>query len=446
MLYLTNTLTGKKELFTSHTAHTITLYVCGITPYSPAHIGHGRCYVSFDVLVRLFLYYGYTIKYCRNFTDVDDKLLHKAHERYGDSNRYLEIAQENIILYHHDMSSLNCTAPTYEPRVTQSIDIIITYIEQLIAAGKAYQKEGSVYFRVKLFNDYGKLSKQNIDDLRTGVRMHVRDEKEDALDFVLWKKELEGVNWHSPWGPGRPGWHIECSAMARAYLGDHLDIHAGGLDLIFPHHENEIAQSESLLQYDFARYWLHNGLVTINQEKMAKSIGNVFLLQDIHKKCDPILLRYYIIMHHYRSPLEFSWESMHTAQKAYNRLVNAFSKVMPQKIVQENRHRYSIVAAVLDALYDDLNTPALLGIVFESLIQLAEDTVQAAAIKDILVNVLGLPLVPLIMPSIEITPEIHHLIAERQKARDAKDWVLADTLRDQLKEQYGYEVQDKKVH
>lgn len=445
MFYLTNTVTGKKELFTPGHANRVLMYVCGITPYSPAHIGHGRCYVSFDIVVRLLTFMGFDVTYCRNFTDIDDKLLHKAVQELGDSRRYLEIARANIALYHHDMAALNCVAPTFEPRVTESIDIIIDFIQELINKGHAYHAGDSVYFHIPSFPSYGKLSKQKGGDMQSGARVQVRTEKKDPLDFVLWKGESDGVSWPSPWGAGRPGWHIECSAMARHYLGQELDIHAGGLDLIFPHHENEIAQSESLTGKEFARCWLHNGLVTIDQEKMAKSIGNVFLLQDVHKKCDPIVLRYFILTHHYRSPLEFSWASIQAAQKAYNRLVNTFAPVIIPDTVPKVDDNFPILQQMHQSLCDDLNTPAMFGVLFEHLATLSENYAQMVAIKYYLVHVLGLALTPLVMPIIEMTPEIDDLIAQREHARNAKNWARADQLRDQLKE-LGYDVQDKKVN
>ena len=245
MLKIINTLSGKKELFRP-LFDKVTMYVCGITPYDRAHIGHGRCYVVFDVLYRMLRFLGYRVIYCRNFTDIDDKLLKKAEHEFGDAQRYPEIAARNIKSFHQDMAALNCFSPDYEPRVTTHIPQIITFIDALIKKGHAYQANGDVYFQVSSFPSYGKLSRQKLDDLRGGVRIDVREDKRDQLDFVLWKGDPEGKFWQSPWGYGRPGWHIECSALAREYLSDQIDLHGGGIDLIFPHHENEIAQSESL--------------------------------------------------------------------------------------------------------------------------------------------------------------------------------------------------------
>ena len=269
MLRITNTLTGKREDFKPLVPGKATMYVCGITPYDRTHIGHGRAYVVFDVLYRLLRFLGYNVSYCRNFTDIDDKLLNKAQEQFGDRHRYKEIADQFIAQYHDDMQALNCCSPDYEPRVTENISIIISFIESLIEQGYAYQANGDVYFSIAKFPAYGKLSKQKIEELRAGARVDVREKKEDPLDFALWKSEPDGEFWQSPWGYGRPGWHIECSALANEYLGEQIDMHGGGLDLIFPHHENEIAQSESRNQASFATYWLHNGLVNIEKEKMS---------------------------------------------------------------------------------------------------------------------------------------------------------------------------------
>ncbi len=327
MLKLTNTLSGKKEKFISLVPHKVSMYVCGITPYDNAHVGHGRVYVSFDILYRLLQSLHYDVVYCRNLTDIDDKILKKALDSFGNKMRYADVTGPVIDNYHHDMQALNCLPPDFEPRVTDNIDIIIDFVQKLIAAGKAYTSNGDVYFRVREFSDYGKLSKHKLEDLRAGARVDASEKKEDPLDFALWKAEPEGEFWKSPWGWGRPGWHIECSAMAGKYLGSEIDIHAGGLDLIFPHHENEIAQTESLTGKPFARYWLHNGFVMINHEKMSKSLGNFFTLRDIFKQFDPMVVRYYFITHQYKAPLDFSFQDMMVAQKSYQRLIRLLDSV-----------------------------------------------------------------------------------------------------------------------
>lgn len=443
MLYLTNTMSGRKERFTSIRDNEVLLYVCGITPYSPAHIGHGRCYISFDVAVRLLQLLGYSVNYCRNFTDIDDKLLNKAQELFGDPARYTEVAQENIASFTQQMHALNCLPPTAEPRVTTSIDLIINFIQTLLDKKHAYVSQGSVYFDVSSDTDYGKLSHQDVQQLRAGTRTDVREEKDDVLDFALWKAAPTGVSWPSPWGPGRPGWHIECSAMAQHHLGNHIDIHAGGLDLIFPHHENEIAQSESALGQPFARYWLHNSLVTIGQEKMAKSLGNALSLHDLITEWDPMVLRYYILAHHYRSPLEFLPDGLSNAQKAYQRIIAAFASTEAASHITYQNTGTPVSAQLVAALCDDLNTPAFFGILFEHLAQLKNNHPEAPIVKALLQTVLGLTLQPLAQTQVGMTPEIIQLIAEREQARAEKNWARADELRAQLCER-GFVVQDKK--
>src|SRR3989304_813986 len=325
MIKITNTLSGTKEAFKSREPGKVRLYVCGVTPYDNAHIGHGRVYVTFDMLYRLLHYLDYEVTYCRNFTDIDDKLLNKAEAAFGDRLRYKEIADSYIKSYTEDMRKLNTLPPDYEPRVTENIDAIIAFIQGLIGARKAYVANGDVYFHIQAFPDYGKLSKQKLDELRAGARVEVSELKKDPLDFALWKSEPEGQFWKSPWGYGRPGWHIECSALAATYLGKHIDIHAGGMDLIFPHHENEIAQSEGRYGAPFSKYWMHNAFVRVDKEKMSKSLGNFFTLQDVFKNIDPMVIRYYYITHHYRAPLDFSFDDIAAVQKSYQRLCKLFS-------------------------------------------------------------------------------------------------------------------------
>ena len=263
----------------------------------------------------------------RNFTDIDDKLLNRAAKQLGDKHKYREIASFFINTYHADMVALNCVSPSVEPRVTDHIPEIIAFIEGLVRAGYAYAVSGDVYFQVRKFAPYGALSKRNLDDLCVGARVEVNDKKRDPLDFALWKGEPEGEFWPSPWGYGRPGWHIECSALADNYLSDQIDIHAGGLDLVFPHHENEIAQSEGLHQKQFARYWVHNGFVNIGKEKMSKSLGNFFTLDDVFQQINPMVVRFYYLTHHYRAPLEFSFDTVFALKKTYQRLVSVFGAV-----------------------------------------------------------------------------------------------------------------------
>jgi len=445
MLKITNTVTGKKELFESLVPNKVSMYVCGVTPYDRAHIGHGRCYVAFDFLYRLLRFIGYEVSYVRNFTDIDDKLLFRAEKEFGDKFRYLDIARRCITSYHADMSALNCVDPDVEPHVTEHIPLIIAFIEQLIEAGHAYASQGDVYFDVRSFPEYGKLSHQNINELLVGARVEVNDKKRDPLDFALWKGEAEGEFWQSPWGYGRPGWHIECSSLASRYLGQQIDIHGGGLDLVFPHHENEIAQSEGLYDKFFARYWVHNGLVNMGKEKMSKSLGNIFMLEDAFKQIDPMILRFYFLSHHYRAPLEFSVESLHGSQKGYQRLINAFGSAVNHIELDYNTIKtMPLITHMLEFLFDDLNTPGMFGFLFEHIRELESDASQAAAVALIVQKVLGLTLEPLPEKIVEITPEIQQLIDAREQARMEKNWKRADEIRDQL-QQLGVDVHDKKI-
>jgi cysteinyl-tRNA synthetase len=325
-ILLYNTLGRQLEFFKP--AHEVKMYVCGITPYDYAHLGHGRCYVTFDLLYRVLRFLGHSVTYCRNFTDIDDKLINRADKELNDPTQYLVIANTYIESFHNDMKMLNCISPTYEPRVTTHIVPIIEFIQGLIAEEKAYVTIlGDVYFRISSFKEYGKLSQRSIADLKAGARVAVREDKEDPLDFALWKFSDEPPGWESPWGFGRPGWHIECSAMAQQYLGTTIDIHGGGMDLIFPHHENEIAQSEGLSGKPFSRFWVHNAFVRVNEEKMSKSLGNFLTLRDAYTKFHPMVLRYYYLIHHYRNPLDFSAEDIESAAISYRRLCSLLESI-----------------------------------------------------------------------------------------------------------------------
>lgn len=459
-LSLTTTITGKKKTFVPLHDATVLMYVCGITPYDFAHVGHGRCYTTFDLLYRLLGSLGYKVKYCRNFTDIDDKLLNRAAKELGDVQKYTELAQKFIAAYHEDMQRLGCLPPTYEPRVTECIPEIIAMIEGLIARGYAYVVGGDVYYRVKKFADYGKLSHRKLDDLKAGARVAISEEKEDPLDFALWKAEPEGTFWQSPWGAGRPGWHIECSAMALAYLGKTIDIHGGGMDLIFPHHENEIAQSEGMLGQEFARYWVHNAFVRIDKEKMSKSLGNFFTLRDVFAKFDPMVVRYYFLQHHYRSPLDFAWDDLEAAQKSYQRLCKVFAGAAVGWKAEERQIKdtvlfddllktvsdkeQEIVQAMITFICDDLNTPGMFGVIFEHLPAISSNNALGQAVYQLLTSMLGLSLQPLPEKQVEITPEIQKLLDERDVARKEKNWKRSDELRDQLKA-LGFETQDKKL-
>lgn len=446
-MQFTNTLTGKREEFVP--GKQVKMYVCGVTPYDDAHIGHGRCYVAFDLLLRTLQFFGADVHYCRNFTDIDDKTMYRAEKELGDRLRFHEIADRYIKNFHRDIAKLNCLSPQHEPRVTENIPQIIEFIQKLIDKGYAYQSEKDVYFFIEKFPEYGKLSKQKIEDLHAGARVDICEKKKNPLDFALWKGEPEGEFWSSPWGYGRPGWHIECSVLAYLNLGEHIDIHGGGLDLIFPHHENEIAQSESLLGAPFSRMWMHNGMVNSNKEKMSKSLGNFFMLHEIYKHFDPMVLRYYFLTHHYRMPIEFSFEGLQNAQKSYEKLIRLCA-ACPQAtsfefLVKNGAKTGSeVIDRMFDFLQDDLNTPGLFGVIFEHITDIAKNTQDLAAVKYILMNVLGLTLQPLPEQTIVLTPEMEVLIAERNKARREKNWKRSDELRDQLKAM-GVDVHDERL-
>lgn len=444
MMTITNTLSNKKEHLNPQPPHALKMYVCGITPYDYAHIGHARVYITFDVMYRLLLFLGYSVNYCRNFTDIDDKLLLRAQNEYGDKAQYHKIASTFIKAFQADMKALNCLPPTIEPRVTDNMPEIISFVEELVKKGKAYVVNGDVYFSIATFPDYGKLSKQKIDDLEAGTRVEISDIKKNPLDFALWKREEEGTFWKSPWGWGRPGWHIECSALAKKYLGETIDIHAGGMDLMFPHHENEIAQSEGLSGNIFSHYWMHNAFVRINKEKMSKSLGNFFTIQDTCKQFDPMVLRFFILSHYYRSPLDFSHEDLAMLQKSYQKLCLFFSKVeCSGTLTYEQVKNSSVLIKMLSFLCDDLNTPGMFGVIFENLTALSEHKEEACLVKLFLQQILGLTLAPLPEKHIEITPEIQKLIDERTQARTNKDWKRSDELRDIL-QKMGVDVHDKK--
>ncbi len=440
---LTNSMTKQKQPIESLDDKKIALYVCGITPYDAPHLGHGRCYVTFDLLYRLLIFLGYNVTYCRNFTDIDDKLLNKSEKEFGTPFKFEVIAQRYIDIFEQDMRLLNCKKPTYEPRVTETIPEIIAFVQSLVDAGNAYAIEGDVYFSIDSFPAYGKLSHRKLDGLCAGARVAISDKKRNPLDFALWKSEPEGHYYKSPWGYGRPGWHIECSAMAKKFLGSTIDIHGGGMDLIFPHHENELAQSQALQAEPFVRLWAHNAFVQIEKEKMSKSLGNFFSLDDIFRQFYPQAVRFYFLQHQYRNPLDFSLHDLASAQQSYKKLVKQFTGVNSLRCHPEPVSG-SIIAEMLDFLKDDLNTPGMFGVLYKHLDTIVADSVLAGQVKYLLQEILGLTLEPLLEKELEITPEIEALLAERQKARAEKNWALSDELRDKLN-QLGYEVQDKKL-
>ena len=414
----------------------VRMYVCGITPYSSSHIGHAMSAVTFDALRRYLEFRGFKVRHIQNFTDIDDKMIVAANER---NITVSELAEANIDEYVSAMGALN-VAPAHEyPRATQEIDKIIEIIESLIEKGYAYDVKGDVYFRVRRDEDYGKLSHRSVDDLLSGARVEVDERKEDVLDFALWKSQKPGEPaWNSPWGKGRPGWHIECSAMSIKYLGETIDIHGGGEDLVFPHHENEIAQSESYTdRIPFSRFWLHNGMLRLGAEKMSKSLGNIISLPEALEFYDPQSLRLFFLSSHYRSPLFYSEESVRSQERAMQRLrqaANAPSGDGAQLDAAPFRERF------IEAMDDDLNTPRALASLFDlvreinrgresgSNIEPAQDTLRELA------GVLGLELDEPQVESAEAAPFIQTLVDVRAELRAARQFQLADSIRDRLTE------------
>ena len=445
-----NTLTKKKEEFVPLVPGKVSMYVCGPTVYNFIHIGNARPMIVFDTARRYMEHRGYEVNYVSNFTDVDDKIIKKALE---ESVNAQEISERYIKECKQDMADMNVKPATTHPQATQEIDGMIEMISILMKKGYAYEVEGTVYFRTRKFAEYGKLSHKNLDDLRSGNRSLLvtgEDQKEDPLDFVLWKPKKEGEPyWESPWSQGRPGWHIECSVMAKKYLGEEIDIHAGGEDLIFPHHENEIAQSECCNGKIFARYWLHNGFLNIDNKKMSKSLGNFFTVREIKDRYDLQVLRFFMLSAHYRSPLNFSAELMEASKNGLDRIVNAVDNL---NYLQENAAVAELtkqeVAALSEvkafverfdeAMDDDLNTADAISVIFE-LVKYANSNVTAQnsrafiqAVKDEILelgDVLGL-----ILEKKEeiLEADIEKLIEERQAARKAKDFARADAIRGQL--------------
>jgi cysteinyl-tRNA synthetase len=363
MLKLFNSYTGNTETFEPINNNTVNMYVCGPTVYDHPHLGHARCYITWDVLYRYLKFLGYNVKYCRNVTDVDDKILNKSVKENCTPD---EIAKKYYDIFTDSMKNLNNLKPDVEPFATKTLGDMIKMVKTLIEKGYAYEADGDVYFRVKKFSKYGMLSKQPIDDLEAGARVETSSIKEDPLDFALWKKD-EKFGYKSPWGVGRPGWHIECSAMSKKHLADEIDIHAGGADLIFPHHENEIAQSECANDCRFVKYWMHNGFVTINKEKMSKSLGNFITINGLLEKYDANTIRFFILTNHYRMPVEFNDEALESAKAGAKRLQNAASNVLSwigRTAINENIE-ITEIEDFKNAMNDDINTSKALAILFD---------------------------------------------------------------------------------
>ena len=445
-----NTMSKRKEEFVPLEEGKVKMYVCGPTVYNFIHIGNARPMIVFDTVRRYFEYKGYDVNFVSNFTDVDDKIIKKANEEGVTAE---EISKRYIAECKKDMEGMNIEPATKNPLATEEIGGMIEMIRTLIEKGYAYEKNGTVYFRTRKFKDYGKLSHKNLDDLQSGGRTLLvtgEDEKEDPLDFVLWKPKKEGEPaWQSPWGEGRPGWHIECSEMSKKYLGEQIDIHAGGEDLIFPHHENEIAQSEAANGKELAKYWMHNGFLNIDNRKMSKSLGNFFTVREISEKYDLQVLRFFMLSAHYRSPLNFSAELMESARSGLNRIVTAaenlkflIGNASAEKMTEEEKEKFEKSKEYVDsfekAMDDDFNTADAIAAVFE-LVKYINTTADGESsgeyLESLLKRLVSLTDVLGIIVEKEdeiLDADIEALIAERQAARKEKNFARADQIRDEL--------------
>lgn len=464
MIRIHNTLTGRVDPFQSIEPGIVRMYVCGITPYDVCHVGHARCYVVFDIVRRVLKANGYKVRFVQNFTDVDDKIIARAAER---GIKPSDLVRQNIDDFFTKMDALGVERAEAYPKVTEHIPEIVALIQKLVENGSAYRLGGDVYFSVKGFPSYGKLSRRPLEELRSGARVEVNPDKKDPLDFALWKESKPGepaeVSWESPWGKGRPGWHIECSAMSMKHLGVPFDIHGGGLDLIFPHHENEIAQSEAATREPFANLWMHNGFVTVNREKMSKSLGNFFTLSDVFAKYHPSVVRYMLLTVHYRSPLNFSPDLLEQSRQALSGLRDAVARAnrVLQKqefgIDESDKPSPEVAQAAealardfQEALTEDFNTPEALGVLhrLSGLLekQFLTNTVSRGSVRHVsnrirlCAEVLGLDLFSFLQ-GLFIPAEVTGLSKEREAARERKDWKEADRLRAEISA-HGYVVED----
>ncbi len=476
-----NTLTGRVEEFVPLDPPRVLIYTCGVTVYDDSHVGHGRSLIVFDTFRRFLEHLGYDVRFVRNFTDVDDKIINRAKEECTD---FMTIANRYIASYYRDMEAIRVKPADVEPRVTEHIEEIVGVIKTLVDKGYAYVAEGDVYFSVRSFKEYGKLSKRSPEEMEAGARVEPSEKKKDPLDFALWKSAKEGEpSWDSPWGKGRPGWHTECVAMAFKHLGRTIDIHGGGLDLIFPHHENEIAQAEAITGRPFARYWLHNGLVTVGGQKMSKSLGNYVTLREIYTKYHPDILRLLVLFTHYRSPLDFSWEKMEETKRAYERLKGAIEDYEILKSLKVSKDGdggthplYDRVKAVeasfYEALSDDFNTPEAISHLFSLVSELgkiknraiSEGSISerelsayefsATSLHNMVKKMFGL--LEDLYPECEVERVVERelepaqgideslvelLIEVRKMAREEKNYRIADFIRDKLREK-GIELED----
>jgi cysteinyl-tRNA synthetase len=482
MIRIFNTLSGKKEEFVPLQPGKVTMYACGVTVYDYSHLGHARGAVAFDLIQRYFRRKGFDVKYVRNFTDVDDKIINRAKE---EAVTPAEVAQKYIDAYQEDMKRLGVGHADIEPKATEHIEEMIAVIDGLVKKGHAYVVEGDVYFRVASFKEYGKLSKRNLEDLKAGARVEVDERKHDPLDFALWKASKPGEPaWSSPWGPGRPGWHIECSAMSFKHLGETFDIHAGGKDLIFPHHENEIAQSEAFSGKKFVNYWIHNGFVNINQEKMSKSLGNFFTIRDILDQYDAEVVRLFLLSTHYRSPIDFSDANLKDARAGLDRFYTMKEGILkmlsgkkpstaqPEEVIEgADRPLYEKIkglpAAFEEAMDDDFNTAFAIGLMYDLVRDVNKFLAEADKKNDAAVTIVlnaALASFENVSKTLGIflrSPEdwfkegrladskvtlpverIEELIHLRNEARARKDWPEADRIR-KILDDGGVELFDR---
>lgn len=472
-----NTMTNKLEKFTPLDENKVKMYVCGPTVYNYIHLGNARPIIVFDTLARFFKHKGYKVEYVQNFTDVDDKIIKKAIE---EKIKPEEVAIKYIEAFFEDINRLNVLKDVVRPKVTEHMTEIIEMIEKLIENGYAYENEGNVFFDVRKYEDYGNLSNQKIEELEAGARVNVLDIKKDSLDFTLWKPKKEGEPyWDSPWGQGRPGWHIECSAMSKKYLGETFDIHGGGQDLIFPHHENEIAQSKCSGHGDFAKYWMHNGFINVDGDKMSKSLGNFFLLREILDKFDGNIVRLFVLSTHYRKPINFSIENIEDSKKALQSIISSVKRY--EEILQKNNVNKDIEKIVIknenienfikkvkkfdekfeEAMLEDMNTPQAIATVFDQIREtnkyydiifenVTEELLEGLfssymSLKNKMENILGIELINKVNEeNDEMSKELIELLIKiRTDARAEKNFKLSDEIRDSLKA-IGVEIKDNK--
>lgn len=440
MLHIYNSLTGKKHLFKPIVDGKVGMYVCGITVYDLSHMGHARTYLSFDLVVRYLRHLGYDVNYVRNITDVDDKIIQRAAEN-GETPA--ELTQRTIEMMHEDFAAINLLPPNLEPKVTEHMPEIIDIIQRLVDKGYAYQAEsGDVLFKVDAFEQYGRLGKQDLEQLMSGIRVETSSDKLSPLDFVLWKSaKANEISWSSPWGEGRPGWHIECSAMNHKHLGAHFDIHGGGSDLTFPHHENEIAQSCCAYDTQYVNTWMHTGMVQVNDEKMSKSLGNFFTLRDVLKEYDSETLRFFLMSAHYRSQLSYSEDNIAQARASLERLYTALRGINIDSDVDISDSPF--LTAFEAAMNDDFNVPKAVSVLFDivkQLNKLKSDSNEARHLASVLSKLAGILGILQSDPEEflqgegddEFAQQVEALIAKRIQARADKDWATADAVRDEL--------------